>query len=89
MSTIAELLETRATDAQRATVARMKAAPAASWKVTKILGGNLLGVPLDGVAVQIEAPKLNVWGVVLPNGDFLKPKPGRKTIDAADIAFRL
>lgn len=89
MPSTSELLATRATDAQRATVARMKSAPAASWVVTKILGGSLLGEPLDGVAVQIEAPKLGVWGVILPNGDFMKPKPGRKTIDALDIAFKL
>jgi hypothetical protein len=89
MSNTSKLLATRATDAQRATVARMKSAPAASWVVTKILGGSLLGAPLDGVAVQIEAPKLGIWGVILPNGDFMKPKPGRKTIDALDIAFKL
>lgn len=89
MATIAELLETRATDAQRATVARMKSAPAASWVVTSIVGGSLLGVPLQGVAIQIEEPKLKVWGVVLPNGNFLKPKPGRKTLDASDITIHL
>lgn len=89
MSSIEQLMQTRATQAQRDTVARMVAAPAAKWQVTKVLGGALLGVPLDGVAVQIEAPALKVWGVVLPDGTFLKPKPGRKTIDKSDIVHKL
>ena len=83
------LLDTRATPNQRATVDRMLAAPAGNWKVTKILGGHLLGVELEGVAVQIESPTLKVWGVILPNGSFIKPQPGRRTIDKLDIAIHL
>lgn len=89
MSTIAQLMQTRATQAQRDTVARMSSAPAAKWTVTKVLGGALFGVPVDGVAVQIEAPALKLWGVILPNGSFMRPKPGRKTIDKADILINL
>ena len=86
---IETLIETRATAAQRATVNRMRAAPAMKWVVSKVFTATLLGVKCEGVAVQIEAPAARMWGVVLPNGEFIKPKPGRKTIDAADIAFKL
>lgn len=89
MTTIASLLETRATQAQRDTVQRMTSAPALKWTVTKVLGGSLFGVPVDGVAVQIEAPAAKVWGVILPNGTLVKPQPGRKTIDKLDILTHL
>ena len=89
MTQILELLQTRCTPEQKAVVDRMLAAPAANWRVSKILEVNLLGVKCEGVAVQIEAPALRIWGVVLPNGEFVKPRPGRKTLDANQIAWKM
>jgi len=72
---------------QKATVDRMLAAPAGGWILTKTL--RLKNLPSDKVAVQLESRSLGVWGIVLPSGEFIKPKPGRKTIDAADVAWQL
>lgn len=75
--------------AQIDTTLRMLAAPAGGWRATKILGATYLGVVCDGRLVQLESRKLGIFGVVMPDGSFIKPKAGRKTISAADIAYKL
>ena len=82
-------LDPRQTEAQTAAVARMLAAPAGGWKVTGVVGGICLGVQCSQVAVRIESAKLNVWGVVMPDGSLVKPEPGRKRIKAVDVVFNL
>lgn len=77
------------TSEQRTKLNQMLSAPAGGWVHTKTLKAKLLGIECSGVALQIESPKLRIWGVILPDGTFLKPKPGRKTIDASEIAFKL
>lgn len=79
----------KTTPEQMATVTRMINAPAGGWIRTKTLKATYLGVPCDGVAIQLESPKLRIWGLVLPDGSFHKPKPGRKTIDASDVVYKL
>lgn len=81
--------DARQTEAQTQTVARMLAAPAGGWKVTAVIEGTLLGVKCENVGIKIESRALRVWGVIMPNGMMVKPKPGRKTIDARDIAWSL
>lgn len=76
------------TDSQLQTATRMLSAPAGGWVLTRVVKPILLGIPCEGVAVQIESTKLGVWGVILPDGQMIKPKPGRKSISAADIAFK-
>lgn len=72
------------TEAQQATVDRMLSAPAGGWQVTKTLA--LKHLSIGNVAVQIESPLLNLWGIIMPNGTMVRPKGNRKTIDAAAIA---
>lgn len=89
MNQIQDLIETRCTEAQKSVVDRMLKAPAMAWKISRVLEVTLLGVKCEGVAVQIEAPKAKIWGVILPNGEFVKPLPGRKTIDLSKIAYKM
>lgn len=82
----------RMTAAQLETVRRMMNAPALKWVHTKTLQATVVGglvVKGRGVAVQLEAPSAKIWGLVLPDGSFQKPKPGRKSIDSVDVVFKL
>ena len=82
-------IRTKATSDQIATMDRMLKAPAMRWIVSGTMTATLFGVPCDGIAIRIEAPTAKIWGVILPSGAFLKPKAGRKTIDAMDVAIAL
>lgn len=74
---------------QQATIDRMLAAPAGGWVRGSTYAGTLLGQPCENVAVKLASRKLGVWGVVMPDGSFVKPNPGRKTINVSDIVFAL
>ena len=72
------------TEPQRATLERMLAAPAGGWKEAGRY--SLANIQSDRLVVKLQSRKLGLWGVVTPRGDFLKPKPGRKTMDVSDVA---
>lgn len=79
------LVKSSASAKQQAKMDQMINAPAMKWSVTKIL--RLKHLTTGRIAIQIEAK--GCWGVILPNGDFIRPKNGRKTIDNSDIAWSL
>ena len=89
MAIAQKLKNLNASEIQIEVVERMLAAPAGGWVAKKVVGASFLGVRCDGVAVQLVSKSLNLWGVVLPSGEFVKPKPGCKTIYARDIAYKM
>jgi len=85
MTTAAQAIQDFATPEQRAKISTLLSAPAMKWKVTKVLRSKFL---FDGrIAVQIEAK--GCWGVILPSGEMVRPKPGRSSIDNLEIANHL
>jgi hypothetical protein len=65
-------------------VEAMLKAPAGDWVMTGTF--KLKNFDTKKVAIRIESRKFKKWGFIVPNGEFVTPKNGRKTINHSDVA---